>query len=114
MALAQAFHFVHAFPNAWLPVPGNSLVIEGISAEDLMQRLQGREIVSHVRYEDHAERISAELGIDLPASGINAPSPYNIRGGYLVVASLTPGTTQVNYVLVHDAGEVLKEQGIWF
>ena len=107
------YAFVHALPNAWLPTPDKSLVIEGISIDKLKARLKDAEVVSHVRYEDHCKRISNDLGVDLQPSGINAPSPYNFRG-YLVVASLTPGTTEINYVLVHDGTASLKEAGIWF
>lgn len=107
------YAFVHALPNAWLPVAGKILVVEGITAEKLAKKLQDAEIVSHVRYEDHCQRISDELGINLQSSGVNAPSPYNFSG-QLVVASLTPGTTEINYVLVHDGTEVIKEAGIWF
>lgn len=107
------FAFVHALPNAWLPIMGKTLVIEGISAEELAIRVQGAEVVSHMRYKDHAQRISAQLGIDLQASGVNAPSPYNFRGT-LVVAALTPGTTEIQYVLAHDGTAILKEAGVWF
>lgn len=109
------YGFVHALPNAWLPVPGKYLTVQGISAEHLKQRLAntGAEVVSYVRYEDHAVRISQELGIDLEASGANAPSPYT-SDCVLVVAALTPGTTSVNYMLVHDGTDIIQESGIYF
>lgn len=115
MKRVKTFHFVHALPNAWLPLMGKTLVIEGITAEALRNEIHSQqcEIVSHVRYEDHAAQISQDLQIDLPASGINAPSPYNVKG-QLIVASLTPGTTEVQYTLVHDGTEVLKEANVWF
>lgn len=107
----MAIRFVHALPNAWLPSPGNRLVIDGISAPDLAAKCQGQEVVSHVRYEDHCDRISKDLGIKLEASGVNAPSPFNCQD-CLVVASLNPGTTQINYVIVWDGTGTLNEAGI--
>lgn len=104
--------FVHALPNAWLPVPGNRLLIDGITAEKLAKHCQCCEVVSHVRYQDHCDRISAELGIVLEPSGVNAPNPFN-TGNTLVVASLTPGTTTITYVICWDATAVLKEADVW-
>lgn len=107
----RAFRFVHALPNAWLPTSGKNLVITGVSAADLAKRCKGVEIISHVRYEDHAARISEELGINLNASGVNAPSPFNCDD-VLIVASISPGSTQINYVMVWDGTEILMEAGI--
>ncbi len=110
--LDRPFRFVHAMPNAWFPAPGKNLVITGISAADLARLCQGREVISHVRYEDHAQRISAELGIDLQASGINAPNPFNCED-CLVVASASPGSTQITYVMVWDGTATMAEAGIY-
>ena len=106
-----SIRFVHAMPNAWFPSPGKSLVIKGIEAERLSQICKGREIVSHVRYEDHADRISQELGIDLQASGVNAPNPFNCPDA-LVVASFSPGSASISYVLVYDGTAIMEEAGI--
>ena len=107
----MAIRLVHALPNSWLPTPGNNLVVSGISAADLALKCQGKEIISHVRYEDHAARISKELGISLAASGVNAPTPFECND-LLVVASLSPGSSQINYVMVWDATAVLREAGV--
>ncbi len=109
----MAIHFVHAFPNAWFPVDGRHLVLTGISANELAEMCKRTEVISHIRYEDHAARVSDELGIHLEASGVNAPSPFNLKG-LLVVASLQPGTTQIQYVLVQDGTAALKESDVRF
>jgi hypothetical protein len=100
--------FVHALPNAWLPRPGVSMVLEGISPKALTEKCQGAEILSFVRYPDHAQRVAAELGIELQANGENAPSPYQFDG-LMVVASLTPGTTTVQYTLAWEGTALLQE-----
>jgi len=105
--------FVHALPNAWLPRPGVTLALEGITPSQLAEKCKGAEPVSFVRYPDHAQRISDELGIQLNASGESAPSPYEFDG-LMVVASLTPGTTTVQYTMAIEATAVLQEAGVWF
>lgn len=104
--------FVHALPNAWFPAPGKSLVVTGISPEDLAQLCQEREIVSHIRYDDHASRISKELGIELVASATNSPSPWECDG-LIIVASLSPGTTDIKYVKIWDATACLAEAQVF-
>jgi len=107
----MAIRFVHALPNSWFPAPGKNLVISGISASDLAAKCKGKEVLSHVRYEDHAGKVAVELGIDLLASGVNAPSPYNCRD-LLVVASASPGSAEISYLLVWDGSAALAESGI--
>ena len=109
--MKKAFRFVHALPNAWLPTPDKNLVISGISATELRDRVKGHEVTSHVRYDDHAKRISIELGIKLESSGVNAPSPFSCDD-VLIVASLTPGTTTISYVVVWDSTAILNEAGV--
>jgi len=110
--MKDSIRFVHALPNSWLPAPGKRLLIDGISADRLAEICKGREIISHVRYEDHCSRISLELGINLQPSGVNAPNPFN-HDGMLVVASLTPGSQQISYVICWDATAVLAEADVW-
>lgn len=109
--MKSVIRFVHAMPNAWFPAPGKNLVLKGVTAEWLSKACKSREIISHIRYEDHADRISAELGINLPSSGVNAPNPFNCTD-MLVVASLSPGSSTVSYVVVYDATAIMEEAGI--
>lgn len=106
-----SIRFVHAMPNAWFPAPGKNLILKGISAERLSEICKGREVISHVRYDDHADRVSKELGINLPSSGVNAPNPFNCND-CLVVASLSPGSSTISYVMVYDGTAVMEEAGI--
>ncbi len=85
-------------PNAWFPIPGHMLTLEGATANDLAALCKGQAIVSHVRYEDHAAKISEELGIDLPSSGENAPSPFNSNDVFIVASRRFDGG--VDYVKV--------------
>jgi len=110
--MKNSIRFVHALPNAWLPTPGNRLLIDGISSDRLSEICQGREIVSHVRYEDHVKRINADLGINLEPSGVNAPNPFNSKD-LLVVAALQPGSLNVSYMICWDATAVLAEADVW-
>jgi hypothetical protein len=107
----KVIRFVHALPNAWLPTPGNRLVIDGIEADRLAEMCQDMEVVSHVRYEDHCDRISKELGVRLEPSGVNAPNPFNCKD-ILIVATLSPGTTSIQYTIVWDGTAVLNEAGV--
>lgn len=108
-------HFLHAMPVAWRPAPGKYLVTEGLGVDRLREMCAKAKIVSHVRYEDHAARISEELVINLPASGVNAPSPFNLpKGHILVVASLQPGSTDISYVSVFDGTSAIKEADVRF
>jgi hypothetical protein len=115
MERKMIIRFVHAFPNAWLPIPGKLLVQRGVSASDLAEMCSRKEveIVSHVRYEDHCQRISEELGIQLTPSGVNCPNPFNSKGLF-VVASLTPGTTDISYVMAFDGTDAIKEADVRF
>ncbi len=107
----RPIRFVHALPNAWFPSPGTQLVVSGIEAADLAKRCVGREIASYIRYEDLAQQVSAELGINLPVGTGNCPSPQE-QSGLLIVASRSPGRTETVYVAVYDATAVLAEAGV--
>lgn len=97
--LFMAIRFVHALPNSWLPAADKALKLVGLTTEQAAALCKGAEIISHVRYEDHALRISVELGIELEASGVNAPNPFN-TDDTLIVATAAPYSSVINYISV--------------
>ena len=95
-------NLVHALPNAWLPEPGQLLRTKGLSVAEAQGLMKERAIASYIRYEDTHQRVLQELEIDVPIQPGNCPSP--LKGDHALLCLLSPGTTEIKYVLVYDGG----------
>jgi hypothetical protein len=110
----MTIRIVHALPNSWFPIPGAKVTMAGLTAAQVSEICHRHEVISHVRYPDHAENISKELGVDLPVGVENAPSPAGSADTFIVASRRFDGG--IDYVHVWDANpdyaelEFLHEQ----
>jgi hypothetical protein len=81
-----------------------------MTAAEVATACQGASVISHVRYPDHAEAISAELGIALEASGENAPNPVDSNDQF-IAAIRSPGSVAIQYVAIHASSKPTEEAG---
>jgi len=100
----MTLHITHAFPNAWLPTAGSHLALRGLTPAEVGEMAREHGVTSHVRYPDHAERISEQIGYPVPESGDNCPSPLGPGASFdrFVVASRN-FDGGIDYVMVWDA-----------
>lgn len=80
---------LNALPNSFMPQPGQSLVIQGVTEQYATELLQGG-FVSYVGHESFAQILSERTGVKIPVHRGQAPSPMEAFGAKALVAMVQP------------------------
>lgn len=80
---------LNSLPNAFMPQPGQSLVIQGIT-EKFASDLLAQGFQSFVGHESFAQILSERTGVEIPVHRGMAPSPMEQFGAKALVAMVQP------------------------
>lgn len=80
---------LNALPNSFMPAPGHTLVIQGVT-ERYAAKLLADGFESFVGHESFAQVLSERTGVHIPAHRGQAPSPMDSFGAKALVAAVQP------------------------
>lgn len=80
---------LNSLPNAFMPTPGQSLVVQGVTEKYATDLLQGG-FESFVGHESFAQILSERTGVEIPVHRGMAPSPMGGFGAKALVAMVQP------------------------